>query len=239
MHVMRFFVRPTENFTTKNFSDLYEEQSKYGQLSNEYLNSYSGFRRNINYAGTKVNRMSDVESWQRAKCLSSTYQRRLRLQKTDGLKVFPLNKATTIQANHDDIHANNISCITKLLSVVNPCVMSRSHNTDPSLSLLSLHEFSMCILTLLKYFARVRTVVTPKQTADAGFILPTNKGKLCVEVNGEINLISLAHKLRASMVVLTTFTNNRELIADENTAISHYPEYVSTINNMLSIFEAN
>ena len=80
--------------------------------------------------------------------------------------------------------------------------MPRPHNKNTSLSLVSLHDFSACKLTLLKDFSHVSTFITPKQTANAGFTLPTNKGKLSNAINGEISLISLAYEVRVSVVIL-------------------------------------
>ena len=49
----------------KKFSkSLYEEEFKVGQLSNIRLDSYSGFKLDLTYAGEEMRRMLDIELWQ-------------------------------------------------------------------------------------------------------------------------------------------------------------------------------
>ena len=75
-----------------------------------------GFKVHRNYAGDIIRRESTCESWQRAKCLSSKYQRDLRTRKVNVHDLSRITKLADVQKNLSNMHAQNKKCITHLLS---------------------------------------------------------------------------------------------------------------------------
>ena len=96
-------------------------------MSDDHINSYNAFKRDTNYVGEDVEMYSEIESWQRAKRLSLTYQRKLRLQIIESLKEYARNNVTMIQSKYNDIHTNKMDCITNLLNVINPSAIPIPH----------------------------------------------------------------------------------------------------------------
>ena len=74
----------------KNFTAIYNEQVRTGHLNDQFMEGY-GFKVDRNYAGDIIRRESTYEAWQRAKYLSSKYQRDLRTMKVN---VHDLSRVT-------------------------------------------------------------------------------------------------------------------------------------------------
>ena len=107
---------------SKKFTSMYNEQVKTGHLSDTFMEGY-GFKVDRNYAGDEIRRLSTCEAWQRAKCLSSKYQRDLRTRKVNIHALSKITKLAEIQKNLTNMHKQNQKCITHLLSVVSTLVM--------------------------------------------------------------------------------------------------------------------
>ena len=67
---------------SKNFTAIYEEQVRTGHLNDQFMEGY-GFKFDCNYAGDIIRRESICKAWQRAKYLSSKYQRDLRTREVN------------------------------------------------------------------------------------------------------------------------------------------------------------
>ena len=77
---------------SRNFTEIYEEQVSTGHLHDDFMEGY-GFKVDINYVRDILKRESACEAWQRAKCLSSKYQRELRTRKVN---VYHLSKSVKL-----------------------------------------------------------------------------------------------------------------------------------------------
>ena len=80
-------------------------------LTDEHLSTYKVFKRDTKYAGTDVSKNSKIESWQRAKCLSSNYHCESRLNKLETLQDSIRNKKADKMKTYDNSHKNGLSCI--------------------------------------------------------------------------------------------------------------------------------
>ena len=81
---------------SKNFTAMYEEQVRTGHLNDQFMEGY-GFNVDRNYAGDIIRRESTCEAWQRAKYLSSKYQRDLRTRKVNVHDLSRITKLTEVQ----------------------------------------------------------------------------------------------------------------------------------------------
>ena len=75
---------------------MYEEQVITCHLNDKFMEGY-GFKVDRNYAGDIVRRESICEAWQRAKCLSSKYQRDLRTRKVNVHDLSRITKLAEVQ----------------------------------------------------------------------------------------------------------------------------------------------
>ena len=195
------FTKKYEQIIGDNFTELYEEQSKHGILSDSFLEKFD-FLVDKKYDGSIVSRTSECEAWQRAKCLSADYQRNLRLLKVQLFADDSTQRGIEAQTQTDDIHAMNISCTNNILKVVDLRVMPHPRPQCPDLSLLPLLVFAECSKPMLRGFIHVRMFDSVKSCIEAGFKWPKNKGKLQDAINGEYNLIKLAHSVACKNIIL-------------------------------------
>ena len=165
----------TVKFTTemlgtigKNFTSIYEEQVRTGHLNDQFMEGY-GFKVDLNYVGDKIRRVSTCEAWQRAKCLSSKYQRDLRTRKVNVHALSRMTKLAEVQKNLSNMHTQNKKCITHLLSVVSDLVMPRPHPRIPDLSRLTMKDFSSCNKELLHRSIYVREFENWRISTKEGF----------------------------------------------------------------------
>ena len=152
----------------KNFTSIYEEQVRAGHLNDQFMEGY-GFKVDLNYVGDKIRRVSTCEAWQRAKCLSSKYQRDLRTRKVNVHALSRMTKLAEVQKNLSNMHTQNKKCITHLLSVVSDLVMPRPHPRIPDLSRLTMKDFSSCNKELLHRSIYVREFENWRISTKEGF----------------------------------------------------------------------
>ena len=203
---------------SKKFKSMYDEQVKIGHLSDDFMEGY-GFKVDLNYVGDEIRRLSTCEAWQRAKCLSSKYQRDLRTRKVNIHALSKITKLAEIQKNLTNMHKQNQKCITQLLSVVSTLVMPRPHPRVPDLSGLTLKEFSSCNKELLHGFIYVREFKNWRMSSKEGFKWPKNKESLEAAKLGNYNYISLAYDVRSKPIILpitSEITTTTEIVEEQN-----------------------
>ena len=166
---------------SSNFTAIYEEQVKTGHLHDDFMEGY-GFKVDRNYVGEIIKRASTCEAWQRAKCLSSKYQRELRTRK---INVFHLSKSVKLaetQQHLNSMHTQNKKCITQLLSVVSNEVMPRPHERIPDISAFVMENFAECKKDLLHGFIYVREFSNWKSNTTNGFKWPKKRRILLLRI---------------------------------------------------------
>ena len=162
------FTKKYEQIIGDNFTELYEEQSKHGILSDSFLEKFD-FLVDKKYDGSIVSRTSECEAWQRAKCLSADYQRNLRLLKVQLFEDNSTQRDIEAQTQTDDIHAMNTSCTNNLLKVVDLRVMPHPRPQCPDLSLLPLLVFVDWSMPMLRGCIHVRMFDSVKSCIEPGF----------------------------------------------------------------------
>ena len=186
---------------SRNFTEIYEEQVRTGHLHDDFMEGY-GFKVDRNYDGDIIKRESTCEAWQRAKCLSSKYQRELRTRKVNVYHMSKSVKLAETQQNLTNMHTQNKKCITQLLSVVSNEVMPRPRERIPDISMFVMKNFSECNKDLLHGFIYVREFDNWKSNTTNGFKWPKNKEKLIDANQGSYNYIRLAYDVRSRLVIL-------------------------------------
>ena len=195
------YTNEMEELVRSNFAELYEEQIRAGILSDNFMEGF-GFLRDRDFNGNEIRRISECESWQRAKCLSCTYQRDLRKRKLDTYQDLRSTKASELQASLDVKHNDNIACTSRLLSVANPIAYPRPMECYPSLGGLTMDNFGECNMTMLKGFIYVREYKSIRDKSNPLFVWPKNRGSVESANMGQQNLISYAYKVRMNTIIL-------------------------------------
>ena len=134
----KMFMPKYEHIINDNITALYEEQSIFGMLSDEFFEGFDLCLDRNNF-GSIVSRTSECKSWQRAKYLSTNYQ--LRLEKVQLLEDDSSKRGVEVHMQTDDIHCMNISYTENILNIVNLCIMPHPRPQYPYFNLLSLHVF--------------------------------------------------------------------------------------------------
>ena len=186
---------------SRHFTEMYEEQIRTGHLHDEFMEGY-GFKVDRNYEGDIIRRESTCEAWQRAKCLSSQYQKDLRTRKANVYHLTKSVKLADTQKCLSNMHTQNQKCIKHLLSVVSNVLMPRPHMRLPDMSTFVMENFASCNKDLLQGFIYVREFSHWKVSTTNGFKWPKKKENLDAANRGSYNYISLAFGVRSKLVIL-------------------------------------
>ena len=199
MQTYKIPISYSQEYIIKNcFSEFYEEQSSKGIIDDVFMTSKKIYK-DKGYLGDEINKVHNVESWQRTKCLSAPYQRKIRMVTLNMYDDIAFQKVQDYSTKYKDIHDGNNTCTHRLLDIVPNSIMPQPHDKNADLSHVRLVDFDLCLKGELREFIYVQLFFTLTKNTKAGFQWPKNKGKFD---DGEYNYVVLAHKLRANGIIL-------------------------------------
>jgi hypothetical protein len=177
----------------ENFQDLYNIMLQDGHIPDDKLLEM-GFPMDLDNNNRVVERNAEIsqEPYQRAKILYHKMQKRQREKRLCDLHEEKICKINVDNHKRQKILDINKTCEEKLLHVLGRDCNETSQLTDTNLMDATLQDFANhCKANELTAFCRVRLLPN-----ESNSIIPTRKGKIDDALNGDENLIVVAHRLR-------------------------------------------
>ena len=198
-----------EGVLRKHFTDLYEEQMRYGISSDSFMEKY-GFEQDRDVKGNIVRRTSSCEAWQRAKNLSHIWQRELREKNVVEHELMLKKKIDEAQKQLTLKHDNH----AKMLSLLASEQDSLQSVSDIDFEHITKIKFAQCTIVLLQAFIYVREFI--------GIRVPQNKGFEWPK--GKSSIVDYAYQICMKSVILPQFIEEceqiRETLSEDPTRVA-------------------